>query len=388
MKTIFYSVALCLMTISIASSRAKTRPATQQSAPPAQVGAQQLPSIEVENWNKPQPGWLYVLDPRPNVGETGGHIWLLDPETGTVMGSIHTGYHPDFALAPDGNHLFIASDTRMHTTELAVVETSTGEVFAGEKIVGRSVPTLIPQFSVMAVSGDNRFLRILVKTPDSENFQLDTIDADSGQLLPGIVHLGNCGNGQFVSFPTADQVDVACPNVKKVHIVRTDERSKELDNIYGQWPWERRLGFGGAFAAPGGQYIAIVRGDGAIFQMDAVTLSTYATAAHGSPEEQITPSVWPRSADGGKIYIGNSHAVNAANAIAREIRVYDTTTWKKLSSMKTSIPFWSLVSSPEANRLYAIAPEQHSILVIDSSTMRELRSINIGAMPALALVAP
>ncbi len=62
---------------------------------------------------------------------TGGHIWLLDPESGQVMGGIHTGYHPDFALSPDGTHLFIASDSRMHTTELAVVDTSTGEVFGG-----------------------------------------------------------------------------------------------------------------------------------------------------------------------------------------------------------------------------------------------------------------
>ena len=391
MKTILRSLILCVLTL--ASPRAIIRAnssglATQQSAPPAQVGGQKSPSVEVENWNTPRPGWLYVLDPRPNVGETGGHIWLLDPETGNVMGGIHTGYHPDFALSPDGNHLFIASDTRMHTTELAVVETSTGEVFAGEKIVGRPVPTLIPPFSTMAVSGDGKFLRILVKTPDSENFQLATVDADSGAILPGVVHLGNCGNGEFVSFPTANQIDVLCPNVKKVHIVRTDERSKELDNIYGQWPWQRKFGVGAAFPTSGGQSIAVVRGDGAIFQMDAVTLSFYATAAHGGPQEQITLSEWPLSPDGTKVYIGNSHSLNAANAIAREIRVYDTTTWKKISSMKTSLPFWSIVASPESTRLYAIVPEQHCILVIDAATMREIRSINVGAMPALALVVP
>jgi DNA-binding beta-propeller fold protein YncE len=371
MKSYIFSITLILVALSS-----------------AQIAPQQSQSVEVENWTKPQPGWLYVLDPRPNVGETGGHIWLLDPDSGNVMGAIHTGYHPDFALSPDGSMLYIASDTRVHTTKLAAIDTATGEVYGGESIQGRAVPTLIPSFSNMAVSGDGKFLRILVKSPDSDNFQLDTIDTTSGALLPGIVHLGNCGNGQFVSLPTADQVDVVCPNVKKIHIVRTDERSKELDNIYGQWPWERKLGFGGAFAAPGGQYIAIVRGDGAIFQMDAVTLSTYATAAHGSPQEQITATVWPRSPDGGKIYIGNSHSLNAANAIAREIRVYDTATWKKLSTMKTSVPFWSIVTSPDAARLYAIAPEQHTILVIDTTTMREVRTLNVGAMPALAIIAP
>src|ERR1700727_2251806 len=98
MRTIFCCIISCLITNPLASR-------AQQSAPPAQVGAQQLPSVELENWTSPQPGWVYVLDPRPNVGETGGHIWLVDPESGQVMGGIHTGYHPDFALSPDGTHL-------------------------------------------------------------------------------------------------------------------------------------------------------------------------------------------------------------------------------------------------------------------------------------------
>jgi YVTN family beta-propeller protein len=358
----------------------------EKSSPPPNTP--DVPPVTVENWTKPQPGWLYVLDPRPNVGETGGHIWLVDPESGDVMGAIHTGYHPDFALSPDGAMLYIASDPRMNATELAALDTSTGEVFAGEKIAGRPVPTLIPPFSTMAVSGDGKFLRILVKTPDTENYQLDTISADSGTILPGIVHLGNCGNGEFVSFPTNDQIYFLCPNVKKIHIARTDDRSRQLDNIYGQWPWERRFGIGAAFPTAGGQSIAVVRGDGAIFQMDAVTLNFYPTQARGGPQEQITLSAWPRSPDGTKVYIGNSRDLNAANAIAREIRVYDTTTWRKLGTIKTSLPFWSTVTSPDGKYLYALAPEQHSILVIDAATMRELRTINVGAMPALALVAP
>src|ERR1039457_6357257 len=116
MKRTFITYLLCILFISMASGRATTRAnqpgsIVKQSAPLAQVGAQQASLVEVENWTKPQPGWLYVLDPRPNVGEIGGHIWLLDPESGKVMGGIHTGYHPDFALSPDGSHLYIASET-------------------------------------------------------------------------------------------------------------------------------------------------------------------------------------------------------------------------------------------------------------------------------------
>jgi WD40 repeat protein len=382
MKTKFCLFIICLLFISIDSGRA------QQSAPPAQVGAEKQPSlVEVENWTKPQAGWLYVLDPRPNVDDTGGHVWLLDPETGKVMGSIHTGNHPDFALSPDGNRLYVASETHVDGARLGIVDTSSGEVFGGEVIYGRITPNIIPAFSTMAVSGDGKVLRILVRTPDSDSAQLDTINAESGKRMPGVVHLGNCSDGQFVSVPNASQVDVVCPNVKKVHVVRTNEKSRELDNTNGQWPWNHRFGVGTALPSPDGKSVAVVRGDGGVFLMDLVTLTFYSTAARGGSQEQISQSAWPESPDGAKIYIGNHHAVNGVNVNAREIRVYDTTTWKKISSMKTSIPFWSAVVSGDGKRLYAIVPDQHSILVIDTSTMKEIRRMNVGAMPALAVVA-
>jgi YVTN family beta-propeller protein len=363
-------------------------PAPTEENPPAQSEALEAPPITVESWIKPQPGWLYVLDPRPDVGENGGHIWLVDPETSKVMGSIRTGYHPDFALSPDGTELYIASGTSVHTTRLAAVETASGDILGGATIQDRAVPNIIPAFSTMAVSGDGRSLRILAKKPNSDEFQLDTIATDSGQLLSGHVNVGHCGDGQFVSFPTADQVDFVCPAMKKVHLARTDDNSKELDNSYGEFPWNHKLGVATAFLAPGGQYVTIVRGDGGVFNMDVVSLSFYSTPVHGGTPDEIFPSAWPRSPDGSKVYLGFAHSVNTANATAHEIRVYDTKTWRKLGTVKTSIPFWSTTVSSDGKYLYALAPEQHSILVIDVATMREIRTISVGAMPALAIVVP
>jgi len=38
--------------------------------------------------------------------------------------------------------------------------------------------------------------------------------------------------------------------------------------------------------------------------------------------------------------------------------------------------------------LYAMAPQKHSILVIDAEKMRQIRILKVGGTPALALVAP
>jgi hypothetical protein len=73
---------------------------------------------------------------------------------------------------------------------------------------------------------------------------------------------------------------------------------------------------------------------------------------------------------------------------AAEFRMFDTTTWQQLGSLKTSAPFWSAVASRDDRVLYAVAPERQSILVIDATTLEEKRTIRVGKTPSLAIVAP
>src|SRR5208282_4718670 len=96
-------------------------------------------NIEVETWNRPAPGWLYVLDPKPDAGGPGGRVWLIDPETAKVMGGIRTGDNPDFALSPDGSRLYVASITEGDSSELAVIDTAQGAVLQRGLIEDREV---------------------------------------------------------------------------------------------------------------------------------------------------------------------------------------------------------------------------------------------------------
>ncbi len=306
------------------------------------------------------------------------------------MGSIRTGFHPDFALAPDGRTLYVASNTDARSSELDAVDTSNGTVLGGPAIQQRAVPTVIPSYSTMAVSGDGQLVRILVRKPTGVEFQLDGVDTRSGVLLPNHLNVKHCGDGQFVSFPTADRVDVVCPEMKKIHMARTDSASKQLDDPYVEFPWNHKMGLATAFPAPDGKYITIVRGDGAVFEMDAVSLSFYPTSAHGSAFDRVYQANWPVSPDGSRVYLGFSRYLRSRgnNTLADEFRVYDTSSWRKIGTIKTSVPFWSATTSDDGRSLYVLAPEIHSILVIDTATRRQVRSISVGGMPALALVAP
>jgi hypothetical protein len=150
------------------------------------------------------------------------------------------------------------------------------------------------------------------------------------------------------------------------------------------------MGLATAFPTPDGKYITIVRGDGAIFEMDVVTLSFYPTAAHGSSFDRVYQAFWPISPNGSRVYLGYSRnlGTRSPNTLADEFRVFDTSSWRKIGTIKTSVPFWSGTASNDGEFLYALAPEQHSVLVIDAITMRQIRSIRVGGIPALVLVAP
>ncbi len=380
-----------------------------QTSEPAKANASGDSNIEVENWAKPEPGWLYVLDPKPDAGGPGGRIWLIDPETGKVMGSIRTGDNADFALSPDGSRLYVASITEGDSSELAAIDTVQGVVLQRGMLEDREVGNVLPAFSTMAVSGDGLALRILIDAPksaDADSFLLATFDTRTGDFLQRSVHLGNCGPGRFISYPTADQFDFLCPRTNRVRLIRVDADSRELENSDVVLPWERRVGAAEAIEAPGAQDIAIVRGDGAVFKMNVATHEFAETSARPVLPNRVLPAAWPSSPDGSRVYLGynrdyDRHYDNRFyldygrppnlrpnDATAGEFRVFDTLTWRKVGTVKTKMPFWSAVAGNDGKMLYAMAPQKHSILVIDTVKMRQIGILKVGGTPALALVAP
>jgi hypothetical protein len=404
MKTNFLPSLSCVLSASLALSFGAHSALAQSNA-----SASEDSKIAVENWVKPESGWLYVLDPKPEPVTPGGRVWLVDPENAKVMGSIRTGENPDFALSPDGSRLYVASITDGDTSELAVVDTAQGKIVQRSMIQDREVANVLPAFSAMAVSGDGLALRILLDTPksaDADSFLLATFDTQAGEFLQRSVHLGNCGPGRFISYPTADQFDFLCPRTNKIRLIRLDAESRELENTDVTLPWERRVGAAQAIEAPGAQDMAIVRGDGGVVTMNVVTHEFAETPAHPALPNRVLPAAWPTSPDGSRVYLGynteyDRHYDNRFyldygrppnlrpnDATVGEFRVLDTRTWKKVGAIRTKMPFWTAVIGSDGKVLYAMAPQRHSILVIDTVKMREVRTLKVGGAPALAVVAP
>jgi hypothetical protein len=389
--------------------------APEGQAPEAQEPQPKEPEphwkIAVENWTKPERGWLYVLDPQPDGGGPGWSIRLIEPESGKTKGSIRTGESADFALLPDGSRLYVASFIEGDTSELAVIDTAKGTVLQRALIDYREMGGMLPAFPTMAVSGDGLALRILIDTPkpddpDHDSFLLATFDTRTGEFLRRSVHLGNCGPVRFISHATADRFDVQCPRSNRVRMIRVDGDSRELQNVDVVMPWERRVGVAEAIKEPGADDISIVRGDGTVVEMSVATQKFGETAEHPNVPNRVPPAAWPVSPDGGKLYLGYNNAfdhnfdnhfyleygrapnVRPATGTAAEFRVFDTHTWRKIGTIKTKQHFWSAVLGNDGKTLYATVPQRHSILVIDTEKMHETGILNVGGAPTLALVAP
>jgi hypothetical protein len=408
LPSVFFFSCMCFALGSAAQTAREGAPAGQ-TGEPAKANTPGDSNIAVENWVKPEPGWLYVLDPKPDAGGLGGRIWIIDPATAKVMGSVRTGENADFALSPDGSRLYVASITEGDSSELAAIDTAQGVVLQRGMIEDREVGDVLPAFSTMAVSGDGLALRILLNTPKSEDrdmFLLATFDTQTGEFLPSEVRLYNCGPGRFISYPAADRFDFLCPRTNRIRLIRVDADSRELQNLDVTLPWERRVGVAAAIEAPGAPDIAIVRGDGTVTKMNVATHEFADTAWHPDVPNRVPPAAWPTSPDGSRVFLGYNNAydrhydnrfyldygrspnLRPNDATADEFRVLDTRTWRKIGSIKTKMPFWSAVIGNDGKMLYAMAPQKHSILLIDALKMRQIGVLKIAGTPALALVAP
>jgi len=382
----------------------QTTDAVAESGPENKPAEQS--AIQVENWSQPQSGWLYVLDPKP--GDAAGRIWLIDPHSGKVMGTVRTSASPDFALSPDGSRLYVASSTGNDSNELAVIDTAQGMILKSGAVFGRAAYDGLPPFSTMAVSGDGLALRLLIDAPKSEDhdaFLLATFDTRAGEFLPGIVHLGNCGPGRFISYPAANHFDFLCPRTNRVRLIRVDADSREVQNHDVELPWERRIGVAEAFESPDSAAMMIVLGNGAVAAMSVATQQFAGTPVHPGLPNRVPPAVWPTSPDGSRVYLGYNRDYDKADNrfyldygrppnsrppsdLAGEFRVYDTNTWAKVGTIRTKMLFWNAVLSTDGNTLYATAPHKHGILVIDTAKRHQTGVLKVGGAPALVLVAP
>jgi DNA-binding beta-propeller fold protein YncE len=361
------------------------------------LSAASTSEIVVDQWRKPLPGWLYVLDPRSDPTGPASRVLLVDPEKSTIMGSIRAGYDPDFALSPDGAHLYIASGER-EWGELAAVDTATGNIrhiAFPDRVLYKPWYQGLPPYSGMAITADGRALWIpvpRVPSPDRIETRLSVFDTQSVRFLKTAVDPGHCDTGDFVASSAADHLDFLCGSSAKpnsVRLVRLDAMRDEMFSVAVDLPLSIGCGLAELLPLPGRNTMAIIRTDGAIYQMDTATWKSSPASLTGACRDwNVADAEWPRSADGTRLYLGYGGVVPNGMSAAKALRLIDTARWVETKRIQTSVPFWSAVVSQDGKYVFAISPESHGIVILDAHSLQEIRVIAIGNTPSLAIVAP
>jgi hypothetical protein len=164
--------------------------------------------VWVDRWTRPEPGWLYILDPQSERDAPGARVWLFDPTTEKIMGSIRAGYEPDYALSADGRNLYIVSGER-ESGELTAVDTGTGTLHHipfPDRVLYQPHYRQLPPYSGMAIESGRQALAISglnVVSPDRIESQLWLFDLRKEAFLGD---RGNCEAGDLAGSTACGEV--------------------------------------------------------------------------------------------------------------------------------------------------------------------------------------
>ena len=354
--------------------------------------------LEVQSWQAPHSGWLYVVDAAPLAPA----VLLFDPGHGEVAGTIRTGFDAAIALSPRGDRLYIASQVynckQPNCDLLAAIDTQSGRVLSLTPIPDRIHYKVVAPPSSMIVSADGRTVYVPVwqGLPSGDTpVAVAAFDTVRERFLSGVIDLGVCGGISFVRVTDDNELGVHCTASNELLVHRLIAPDRGFVEFSVRLAWGNRLFAQHVYPdvaarsfmlSADRRRLFVVSGDGAVSDVNLTLGSVNKTSVRGNETETVMPFASPGSLDRGLLYV----AVGAydGQGLAREIRVFDTNTWVRVSTIRTRTPFRSAVGAIAGSVIYALTAEGGTVLVIDPEAQRELRTAPVGRSPSAAIVAP
>jgi DNA-binding beta-propeller fold protein YncE len=354
-----------------------------------------------QQWTTPQRGWLYVLD----VGGTdGGKVLLVDPSEGIIKGVLPTGYHPNFGMCPDGSHIYIL-DGSQSSGHLSIFETGTGKLLERVPVPNRVVYTVRPSGAGVGCSNDSRWLFVqtmITLAPGVDRHSIVVIDTSTGRVSPRSKPIPDCGVAQFIPWPfeTWDMA-VACSFTNSIRLLSLGSQGEVRQTRDLALRWANSVE-GDAIRAAKPQRIttsavvdvenhsvAILRASGGLDLLDPDTLLLRPKVRE--KWQRWIPGSGVTSPHSGVFYVGFApyEQRTQPGGLLNWIEVMRMADWSEITSIRTTLPFWSIAISSDGKMLYAVNTDAQSITEMDTSVLKELKTIpRMGEEPSLVLVQP
>lgn len=377
---------------------------------------------------------LYILDSNDNKKES--QVLVVDVEDRRVIKIFKAGSTPDMALSPDGRRLYVTSTwwmaDRWGAGSLDVFDTASGALIKRVENSDRGLSTVPEYPSKMGTCKNGRWLYIykVHQTLDGDEHYVAAFDTHKGRFLSEVQKTPFCG-GYGILQPLLEdrQLAVVCresSDVRFLDLGRNDSaRSRttasgsnvtgaptQKVSILSKGVPEHGRRVGPAFLSSDGLSLTIIMGDGrflridngsrTILQKDRVDGEARESGGGANKPEQANSQDWLAdswiryqapvlSPNGSKLYLGIGRLAHLRQGVQLfdRIAVFGSKTLKRLAIIKTSQLFYSMVLSKDGRHLYAVSPEQASIMIIDTKSQGEVRTIyGLGTSPVFAIVAP
>jgi DNA-binding beta-propeller fold protein YncE len=359
---------------------------------------QQKLTLPPRRYHSPSPGWLYVLDTNSMGDEA--RILLIDPASERIAGSFQTSYAPDMVLSPDGQRVYVTS-SRLKQREhmLSVIETTTGQVIKTLNFANRLMWGWEPTSSFLAIAPGGRLLYMLTRQSirqGLDEYWIQVFDTDFLEFLPSRALVPSCAGSQLLPV-LHSTLYVLCGGTNRVYSMDAGgfgiipreplqllPATKMLPT--GQMDWKGDTSQ--AAVMPGGESIVLLKRDGRLLKVAAVTGGITEEAKEpllvGS---SIPGNISALSSDGRSWYVP-AKSLAYTGKQADEILVFDTSSMTISNRITPSQPFLNLAFSASDGRLYATAPWNQTVLVFDGTTLQELKPLRVGVTPAVIAPAP
>lgn len=340
-------------------------------------------------------GALYILDAKKGAYDSS--VVVVDPNREVAIKTFAAGYNPDIALSPDGQRIYIAS-TRREGSEwrgsLVTVDTRSGAVVKHVENKDHRMFTLPTYPTSMRVSADGRSLFIVKnhQTIDNDEYYIATYDTTRGEFLSGKAPVPNCVSASILPAATRASVQVVCGNT-------SDVREIELGNDGNARVASKRLV---RSVPPAGLRLALGanKGNGSLFALTGDG-KPFIVARNGdvtpAGRSVVAGDRWVRlqdrlsSGNGSEMYIASGRKGDLANGddSFTQIVAIDSNSLEERGIINTSIPFYAMALDPIERKLFGVAPQSGSVIVLDSSPLRKRRVISgLVTTPTMVIVAP
>lgn len=336
---------------------------------------------------------LYVLD--TNDGGAGSQVMLIDITTGKVSKTYSAGFHPDMALSPDGTRLYITS-TRVSGVEgsgqslLETYDTESGTLI-GTVSNPESFQSTMPIYgSSMAMSHSGRYIYMLKlhNTKGLTEEYITAFDTMQSRFLKDHISLDD--ECDIVMLPTSLDLtlDVACGNTAQLREVTLGDAVEPVkDKALPIKTAQSLEKWGAVFLQPGERNVALVSASGSAFAIDRSSAAVQHLAVTSQTAPWIQRGLMPEN--GTAVYFSSARVKRAYPNGLDTILVADPMSLVPLGTIAATQPFFSIELSRDGSTLYMVNPEQASITVVDSGSLREVRRLApIGHTPTIAIAAP